>query len=89
MFVKVTNRNNTGKLVDKYGGQKYEFPPGETVTIPEEAASHIFGYGLNEKERFKKRMRAGLGNAKNGEKIWSNFVLKPASVEPTGVTREV
>ena len=90
MLVKVLNKNNTGKIVDKFGGQRYEFPAGETVTIPEEAAVHIFGYGLDPKERFKKMMRLGLANAKNGERIWSNFVLKPAGhVEPTGASREV
>jgi len=90
MLVQVTNKNNTGKFVDKFGGQEYQFPPGERVTIPLEAAEHIFGYGLSEKERYKKFMRAGLANVKNGERIWGNFVLKPAgNVEPTGVSREV
>ena len=90
MLVRVTNKNNTGKLIDKFGGQKYEFPPGESVNIPEETATHIFGWGLSEKEQWKKFLRAGLANAKNGEKIWKNFVLRPASnVEPTGVSRDV
>jgi len=90
MLIHVTNKNNLGAYVDKFGGQVYKFPPGERVTIPLEAAEHIFGYGLPDKERFKKFMRAGLANAKNGERIWANFVLKPAgNVEPTGVSRDV
>lgn len=90
MFVKVTNRNNTVNFVDKFGGQEYKFPANETVTIPEEAAIHIWGYGLDPKERFKKMMRMGLANRKEGQRWWSNVVLKPAgSVEPTGVEREV
>ena len=90
MFVWVTNRNNTVTFRDKFGGQEYKFPPGESVTIPEEAAQHIWGYGLDEKGRFQKMMRMGLANKKEGPRWWSNVVLKPAgNVEPTGVEREV
>ena len=88
-LVSVTNKNNTAWFTDKYGGQVYEFPCGETVKIPEEAAVHIWGWGLDEKGRFKKRLRMGLGNVKDGEKVWNNVVLKAASrVEPTGVERD-
>ena len=89
MLVKVTNRNNLWRVVDKFGGIEYKFPPGETVTIPQEAAEHIFGYGLDEKTRFKKMMRMGIANRKDGDKLWSNIVMKPAgNVEPTGAVRE-
>ena len=90
MFVKVTNRNNTGEFRDKYGGIEYRFPAGDTVTIPEEAAAHIWGYGLDDKERFKKMMRMGIANLKGGQRIWDNVVCRPAGgVEATGKEREV
>jgi len=89
MLVKVTNRNNLWKVVDKFGGNTYTFPPGETVTVPQEAAEHIFGYGLPPKERFKKKMRMGIANHKDGDRMWSNIVIKPVgNVEPTGAVRE-
>ena len=90
IFVKVTNRNNVWKVRDKYGGVSYDFPPGETVTIPAEAAEHIFGYGLDEKERRKKMMRMGIANHKDGQRMWDNMVIRPTgNVEPTGKEREV
>lgn len=88
-FIAVTNKNNTTWFVDKHGGQAYEFPCGETVKIPEEAAAHIWGWGMDAAGRRKKMLRMGLGNHKDGEKIWNNVVLKAASrVEPTGVERD-
>ena len=89
-LIAVTNKNNTTWFRDMHGGQAYEFPPGETVKIPEEAAVHIWGWGLDDKARFKKRLRMGLGNVKDGEKVWNNVVLKASGrVEATGVERDV
>lgn len=45
----VTN-NSDKKLQDGYVGVKYEFAPGDTVEIPVEAARHIFGYGIEDKQ---------------------------------------
>jgi hypothetical protein len=90
LTVKVTNRNNTWKIVDKYAGQVFKFPPGDTVTIPTEAAVHIFGYGLPEGERRKKMMRMGIANLKDGQKMWDNITIRATgNVEPTGKEREV
>ncbi len=90
IFVKVTNRNNVWWVRDKYGGVPYEFPPGDTVIIPAEAAEHIFGYGLDEKERHKKMLRMGIANHKDGQRMWENMVVRPSgNVEPTGKEREV
>lgn len=90
LTVKVTNRNNVWKIVDKFAGQTFKFPPGETVTIPTEAAAHIFGYGLSEKERRQKFMRMGIANLKDGQKMWDNIVIRATgNVEPTGKEREV
>ena len=88
--VRVTNRNPSWIIRDKYAGVEYKFPPGETVTVPKEAAEHIFGYGYTEKERFKKFLRMGIANAKDGRKMWDNIVMRPAgNVEPTGAVRVV
>lgn len=89
MFVKVTNRNNAWNVRDKYGGIEYTFPSGDTVTVPAEAAEHIFGYGLDEKGRRQKFMRMGIANMKDGERLWNNIVIKPAgNVQPTGAVRD-
>ena len=90
LFVKVTNRNNVWKVVDKFAGQQYKFPAGETVTIPAEAAEHIFGYGLDEAGRAQKMRRMGIANLKDAQKLWDNIVIKPSgNIEPTGREREV
>ena len=90
LTVKVTNRNNTWKIVDKFAGQVFKFPPGDTVTIPTEAAEHIFGYGLSEPERKKKMMRMGIANLKDGQKMWDNITIRASgNIEPTGKEREV
>lgn len=41
-FVKVTN-NNEFDLDDHFDGRRYAFPAGKTVSIPFDAACHIFG----------------------------------------------
>lgn len=88
-LIRVLNKNNTVKFKDKYGGVEYVFPPGEPKLIPEDAAEHIWGWGLDEKGRFKKMMRMGLANAKDGKKIWDNVVLKANTIQATGKEREV
>ena len=42
---------NTGKEVfeDGYAGERYVFAPGKEVSIPYEAAVHIFGHNLKDK----------------------------------------
>ena len=47
--VKVTN---TGKeaFEDGYAGERYVFEPGKSVSIPFEAAVHIFGHRQDNKE---------------------------------------
>lgn len=87
--VRVTNRNNIWRVVDRFGGTQYTFPPGETVTVAAEVAEHIFGYGLDEKERFKKFMRMGIANHPKGKEMWERIVIKPVGgVVPTGAVRE-
>lgn len=89
MNVKVTNRNNTKVLRDRYGGIEYVFNPGETVTIPAEAAEHIFGYGLDEKGKWQKFLRSGLANQPKGREIFDRMVVRPvgSNVEATGAVR--
>lgn len=35
----------------RYDGQDFEFKPGVTVALSEDAATHIFGYGMDDKAR--------------------------------------
>lgn len=35
----------------RYDGQDFEFKPGVTVALSDDAATHIFGYGLDDKSR--------------------------------------
>ena len=88
MLVRVLNRNQKA-IVDKFGGQRYVFEPGEPLNVPEEAAEHIFGWGLDEPARMKKMMRMGIANRPDGAKIWSKIEMRPAGVvAPTGAERE-
>ena len=87
--VRVTNRNNIWKVVDRFGGVEYKFPPGETVTVAAEVAEHIFGYGLDEKGRWQKFLRMGIANRKDGQAMWDRIVIKPVgNISATGVVRE-
>lgn len=87
--VRVVNRNNAWKIVDKFGGQEYTFPPGESVTVATEVAEHIFGYGLDEKERFRKFMRMGIANLPHGKEMWDRVLIKPVgNIVATGAVRE-
>lgn len=37
------------KIVAKYDGREYVFQPGAVTAVSEDAARHIFGYGMKEK----------------------------------------
>lgn len=88
--VRVTNRNNVWKVIDRYAGVEYKFPPGETVTVAREVAEHIFGYGLDDKGKWQKFLRSGLANQKDGKAIWERIVVKPlgGNVAATGAVRQ-
>jgi hypothetical protein len=48
----VTVYNGSGQdHVDRFDGKDYSFPSGGTVTVPAEAALHIFGMGLRDRQR--------------------------------------
>ena len=51
----VTN-NSDQELKDGFGGVFYEFKPGTTVEIPEEFATHIFGYKEDDKMKYLARL---------------------------------
>lgn len=58
-MIGVKNNRPEGKaniLTAKYDGQTYEFVPGVTTAISEEAAAHIFGYGEDDKKRALHRL---------------------------------
>lgn len=88
--VRITNKNNTWSVTDRYGGQEWKFPPGETVEVPSEVAEHIFGYGLDEKGRWKKFLRMGIANLPHGQSMWDKIVMKRVggNVEATGAVRQ-
>jgi hypothetical protein len=45
------------KVVGRYNGSDYEFPPNEDTPCEEDVARHIFGYG--EKEKAEALLRLG------------------------------
>ena len=47
-FLQVTNKG-TRRFKQKFHGVEYDFVPGEPVTMPVEAAAHIFGVGQQDK----------------------------------------
>jgi len=51
----VTNHSDI-ELVDGWNGVKYDFKPGTTVELPTSIATHIFGYGVENKEPYLARL---------------------------------
>jgi hypothetical protein len=51
----VTNKG-AHTLVDRFDGQSYEFPPNTCIGVPEEVATHIFGYGDDNKVPYLARL---------------------------------
>ncbi len=43
-MVTVTNQNGTF-LVGRCGGEEYEFPPGQTVSVSDAVANYLFHFG--------------------------------------------
>lgn len=87
-MLQVKNRNKF-RYVDKYDGLEYVFDPHSTVVIEEAAASHFFGYGLDDKARINAMSRAGWlktmqkdgpGGQDEAFAILGNFVF--AEVQP-------
>ena len=54
-MIYVTN-NTQEPLKDGFGGVFYDFLPGKTIQIPEEAARHIFGYNDPDKAPYLARL---------------------------------
>ena len=54
-LVFVTN-NSEKKLVAEYAYEEFVFPQGVTVKISHQAAKHIFGYGVDNKEPYLARL---------------------------------
>ena len=53
-MLKITN-NNGFDLKDRYDGDDYIFPAGETVACPDAVARHIFGVGDEDKRPYLTR----------------------------------
>jgi hypothetical protein len=87
----VTNKNKEYHS-DQYDGQSYEFPPGQKVAIPVEAARHMFGFGNPDKEETLVRLGRAMkveGDGRDakqfkpdadGPKWLANFVFTKAVV---------
>jgi hypothetical protein len=54
-LIYVTNRSEHD-LVTSYAYERYEFPTNKTVALSPEAAKHIFGYGIDNKEPYLARL---------------------------------
>ena len=54
-IIYVTN-NSDINLVDGWDGVQYTFKPGSTVEVPSSIATHIFGYGVDNKEPYLARL---------------------------------
>lgn len=63
----VTNQNDFHHS-DRYDGVDYEFPPKERVTIPVDAATHMFGFNMPDKSEVLQRLGwANRHNPKTGK----------------------
>jgi len=93
--VKVTN-NNARALVDSHVGVEYTFKPRSTLTIPAEAAAHIFGWSPEHPDDFDRpylERRWGLNRDKDvADALLGNLVLEGVSsatvTVPAGMTAE-
>jgi len=66
----VTNHSDI-ELVDGWNGVKYDFKPGTTVELPISIATHIFGYGVEDKEPYLAR----LGWAKSRNELKDGLAI--------------
>ena len=78
--VYVTNKWDK-PLIDDYAYKLYSFPVGETVEIPIDVASYIFGYGKEDKEPVMARLSwiKTKNDIPEGMKILEKFEI---SLEP-------
>lgn len=86
----VTNKNEFLHQ-DRYDGEDFVFPPGEKALIPIDAAVHMFGYGLADKNNTLVRLGWAMrydADAKNyveneeGVRKLANFVFEEAAMVP-------
>lgn len=73
----VTNKNDFFHA-DAFDGTEYAFPPGEKVTVPTDAATHMLGFGLADKT--DTLVRLGWASRANPQ-------TKRMEEDPTGVER--
>lgn len=77
---------------DRFNGQEYVFPTGETVQVPEDAANHFFGYGDGNKIPYMTRagwMRHS-GDFDRAKQILNNFVFQQSEtiIRPIALIEE-
>lgn len=58
--IAVKNGNDM-EIRGRFDGVDYKFPPGETVAVPVEVATHVFGFGVEDKSRAFHRL-GWMGN---------------------------
>jgi hypothetical protein len=75
-IIYVTN-NSDINLVDGWDGVQYTFKPGSTVEVPLSIATHIFGYGVDNKEPYLARLGwiKSKNDFENGLSILSKWDL--------------
>lgn len=57
--MRVTVTNNGAAWSGRFDGEPYEFPAGESVTIPERAAMFFFAFGMDDGARARVLVRNG------------------------------
>lgn len=92
----VINRNKE-PWAGRFDGKPYAFPPGEAVTVPEEAAGFLFGYGRDDDARAKILIRNGwqkngipghIDGPESAQKRLKNFVFKRGPEDPAPPVKE-
>jgi hypothetical protein len=79
VHVKITNHNDF-VISDRYDNVEFAFEPHKSITIPAEAANHIFGWrdGISKEDMFKHfQKRSGWNTPEysngKGQKFWDKI----------------
>lgn len=92
--IRVTNKN-TFDIKDMHDSVEYEFPKGESITIPYDAACHMFGVDKDEKDAFHYIVRRrGWNTSKHQDdgtdrKYFGNLYFEVVKYEIREVARQV
>lgn len=67
-MIVVTNRN-AEEHKGKFNGKVYTFPPNQPVSIPEDAAMHLFAFGKSDADRARILVRNGWQRTGDNESV--------------------